>query len=153
MFCQKKKIVYSYLKNADFPATLKTSSALTKTFCRVIFDGFGSNWFKLVSAQPPNSQIFYQKKILYFTSSWLLDQILLLPEIWWCLLRWRAHGGVKQISIQIISKFGWPWGLHYQYFLFFSSLRWVMRSSPNAKSVVLMILKITFFQETFIFII
>ena len=30
--------------------------------CKVMFDSFCSNRFKLVSAQPPNSQTFRQKK-------------------------------------------------------------------------------------------
>ena len=59
----------------------------------VISDGFCSNWFKLISAQPPNSQTFNQKKILTSTSSRFLDQIFLLPLIWWSLPRWRTHGG------------------------------------------------------------
>ena len=35
--------------------------------CRVIFESFCSNWFKLVSAQPPNSQAFRQKKKVVVT--------------------------------------------------------------------------------------
>ena len=38
-----------------------------KFLCKVIFDGFCSNWFLLVSAQPQNSQSFNQKKDIVVT--------------------------------------------------------------------------------------
>ena len=37
--------------------------------CTVIFGDFYSNWFKLVSANPPNSQTFNQKRKLLLRSS------------------------------------------------------------------------------------
>ena len=35
--------------------------------CRIIFHSFCSNWFKLVSAQPPNSQTFRKNKDIDIT--------------------------------------------------------------------------------------
>ena len=69
--------------------------------CRVFFDGFCSNWFKLVFAYPPNSQTFNQKKKLLFPSSRFLDQIFLLPLIWYCLPRWRKHGGIHNCLTEL----------------------------------------------------
>ena len=39
---------------------------LFQFLCKVVFNGFCSNWFKLVLAHPPNSQNFNQKKIFFF---------------------------------------------------------------------------------------
>ena len=57
------------------------------------FDSFCSNWFKLVSAQPPNSQTFRQKKILLFPSSRFLVWIFLCQKVRQWLPPWRTHGG------------------------------------------------------------
>ena len=61
--------------------------------CRVMFDSFCSNWFKLVSAQPPNSQTFRRKKIFSFPSSRFLDQIFLCQKVRQWQTPWRTHGG------------------------------------------------------------
>ena len=41
--------------------------------CRVIFDNFCSNWFKLVFAHPPNSQTFNNKNIV----------VSIIKTCWW----------------------------------------------------------------------
>ena len=92
---KKNRFLYwkqsSFLLANRFPdkniATLVTyvPVLVAEQLFRVIFDGFCSNWFQLVSAQLLNSQIFNPKKILLLSSSRFLDQTFLLPEIWWCL--------------------------------------------------------------------
>ena len=71
-----------YLSYATLVTYVPVWGALQFQFqCRVGFDGFCSNWFKLVFAHPRNGRTFNQKNILLFPSSQFFNQIFLLPLI------------------------------------------------------------------------